>query len=134
MHSIVERAKRVLAENDLGAWTKPSPKLYPHQWNWDSAFIAIGLARWNLERAKTEIRSLLRGQWRNGMISHIIYNPEATGYYPDPHVWQISLSPDAPLASLTSGITQPPMITLAAFEIARRDRDLGFAREIYPAL
>jgi len=134
LQSIVERAKRVLAENDMGAWTKPSPKLYPHQWNWDSGFIAMGLARWNLERAKTEIRSLFRGQWRNGMIPHIIYNPESTGYYPDPHVWQISLSPDAPLAPLTSGITQPPMITLAALEIAKRDRHLDFAREIYPAL
>ncbi len=131
---LIDRAQRVLAANDLGASTKPSPRLYPHQWNWDSAFIAIGLSHYNLERAKTELRSLMRGQWRNGMIPHIIYNPAAVGYFPDPHRWQIARSPDAPPSVLTSGITQPPMLTLAAREIARRENRTEFARELYPAL
>ncbi len=134
LQSLAEQAKRILAANAMGAWTKPAPRLYPHQWNWDSAFIALGLAHYNLERAKTEIRSLLRGQWRNGMIPHIIYNPDRLGYFPDPHVWQISRSPTAPRDVLTSGITQPPMITIAAREIVRREPSAGFAREIYPAL
>ncbi|MDE3090237.1 MAG: glycoside hydrolase [Chloroflexota bacterium] len=131
---LIERAKRVLMANDLGVSTKPSPALYPHQWNWDSAFIAIGLAHYDLERAKTEIRSLLAGQWRNGMIPHIIYNPASSGYFPDPHRWQIARSSDAPASILTSGITQPPMVTLAVREIVRRENRADFAREVFSAL
>lgn len=132
--ALIERAKSVLTTNDLGSWTKPSPRLYPHQWNWDSAFIAFGLAHYDLERAKSEILSLLRGQWRNGMIPHILYDPHAIGYFPDPHRWQISLSPDSPRDALTSGISQPPMITLAAHNIAQHEISTDFARQVYPAL
>ena len=131
---LVDRAKHVLAANDLGTSTKPSPALYPHQWNWDSAFIAVGLAHYDLERAKTEIRSLLAGQWRNGMIPHIIFNSNTAGYFPDPHSWQIARSPDAPASILTSGITQPPMITIAVRDIVRRENRVDFAREVFPAL
>ncbi len=38
-----DAAVEVLRANDLGGWTKPAPRLYPYQWRWDSAFIAIGL-------------------------------------------------------------------------------------------
>src|SRR5688572_27802735 len=33
-------AAGVLIDNDMGFAVKPSPKLYPHQWDWDSALIA----------------------------------------------------------------------------------------------
>jgi len=32
----------VLEANWTGRATMPSPALYPHQWSWDSACIAIG--------------------------------------------------------------------------------------------
>jgi len=32
--------------------TVPSPDLYPHQWSWDSAFAAIGLATYNQAKEK----------------------------------------------------------------------------------
>jgi glucosylglycerate hydrolase len=35
-----DRAAAVLHDDDAGTWTKASPHLYPHQWSWDSAFIA----------------------------------------------------------------------------------------------
>ncbi len=132
--SLINKARQILAENDLGTSTKPTPNLYPHQWNWDSAFIAIGLSHLDASRAQAEIRSLLRGQWRDGMIPHIIYDPNASGYFPDADRWQISRSADAPQTVLTSGITQPPMITIAAWECAHRSGDRHFAEEIYPAL
>jgi hypothetical protein len=111
------RAVSVLHANDLGSTTRPAPELYPHQWNWDSAFIAMGLAHIDLPRAQIEIRSLLSGQWKNGMIPHIIFNREADSYYPGPEWWDIELSDEAPDTILTSGITQPPVLAWAAHKI-----------------
>jgi glucosylglycerate hydrolase len=37
-----DQAAAVLHANEQGTWTKAAPRLYPHQWSWDSAFIAIG--------------------------------------------------------------------------------------------
>jgi glycogen debranching enzyme len=131
--SLAKQARKVLAKNKVGDSTKPSPGLYPHQWNWDSAFIALGLVQYNLERAQREILALLQGQWRNGMIPQILYHPGASGYFPGPDHWQTDLSADAPPGILTSGITQPPMITIAALEVARRSGG-DFARQVYPHL
>jgi hypothetical protein len=50
-----ERAAAVLRGNDAGGWTKASPHLYPHQWSWDSAFVAIGWAHLDVRRAMTEL-------------------------------------------------------------------------------
>ena len=49
------RARQVLRRNDMGDWTCAAPNLYPHQWSWDSAFIAIGLAHFNTRRAAREL-------------------------------------------------------------------------------
>ena len=62
------QAIAVLRANDLGSATRPAPKLYPHQWNWDSAFIAMGLAHVDPPRAQAEIRSLLSGQWKSSFL------------------------------------------------------------------
>ena len=116
MKGLALKAKRVLVGNNLGKSTKPAPKQYPHQWNWDSAFIALGISHYDPERAGDEIVSLLAGQWRNGMIPHIIYS-NSKGYFPDRKRWEIHRSSYAPPKVGTSGITQPPMITIAAKSI-----------------
>ncbi|MDQ3834935.1 MAG: glycoside hydrolase, partial [Actinomycetota bacterium] len=51
------QAEEVLRQNDMGGWTRAAPGLYPHQWSWDSAFIAIGLAHLDVRRATRELRS-----------------------------------------------------------------------------
>jgi hypothetical protein len=66
-----------------------------------------------LSRAIKEIRSLLVGQWRDGMIPHILYHSGASDYFPDPDFWQTRGSPNAP-AMETSGITQPPYFSWSA--------------------
>jgi neutral trehalase len=135
---LIEGAKVILRGNDLGQSTKPAPDLYPHQWNWDSCFIAIGLSHLSFERAAEEIRSLLRAQWRNGLVPQIVFNPQAGGYFPGPDVWQSERSPDAPKGIQTSGITQPPVLATAVRRIAeaapRRDDALAFLREVYPGV
>lgn len=119
---LVRDAEQVLRVNDLGEYTRPSPRLYPHQWNWDSAFIALGWAHRDWYRATREIDSLLAAQWTNGMVPHIRYNPAVSGYAPGPEWW-----PDVPVrdaAVVTSGISQPPVLASAVYEVGRRQRDL----------
>ncbi len=140
LEALAESGKKVLATNDLGGWTKPAPSLYPHQWNWDSCFIAIGLSRYDFDRACRELESLLRGQWANGLVPQIIFNPAGKGYFPGPDVWQSERSPDAPRGIETSGITQPPVLATAALAIwrnapqGRKQDALNFLKRMYPHL
>jgi len=114
-------------------FTKPGPRQYPHQWNWDSAVIALGLSHYDLPRALIEIRSLISGQWRDGMIPHVVYHLTPSDYFPYPAFWQIENSPHAPSVA-TSGITQPPLLASMIRAIHARTPIPDFIREIYPAL
>lgn len=117
------RAAAILQANDTGTLVKAAPSLYPHQWSWDAAFISIGLAHVSVERAVQEMRALFRGQWKNGMVPHIVYNPDVSpdAYFPDAGRWDVaSVSPDAPEGVATSGIIQPPMHAIAIRLICER--------------
>lgn len=106
----VETAKRILDKNWLGSSTKPAPSLYPHQWNWDSGFIAIGMSHYDTSRAIQELETLFEVQWANGMVSQTVFNPEALGhYFPEPDFRQTERSPNSPKDKLTSSITKPPV-------------------------
>lgn len=97
-----------------------APRLYPHQWSWDAAFVAVGLARLSPDRACTELEHLLTGQWRTGMIPHILYSAEPGGYFPDAARWRCAdLTDEAPRVPATSGITQPPVHGIAVERILR---------------
>jgi hypothetical protein len=120
--ALAQRALEVLDENWIGHATKPSPRLYPHQWSWDSACHAIGYARFDQERAEQELISLFRGQWRNGQLPHIVFT-DGERYFPGPEFWQTDRSPDAPSRPQTSGIVQPPIHATATLEVYRRGRD-----------
>jgi len=135
----VERAKRILEDNWTGSSTKPSSSLYPHQWNWDSGFIAIGRSRYDTARAIVEIETLFDAQWSNGMLPQIVFNPNELGhYFPEPDFWQTERSPNAPSGKLTSGITMPPVHAIAVEKIyhnARKPRNVRpFLERIYPKL
>ena len=39
-----QNAVEIITRNDRGGYTVPTSKLYPHQWNWDSAFTALGIS------------------------------------------------------------------------------------------
>lgn len=131
------RAGEVLRKNDLGGWTKAAPALYPHQWSWDSAFVAIGLAHISVERAADELRSLFRAQWATGMIPHIVFNsavPEGA-YFPDAEWWNCAaLTGDAPRDVATSGLCQPPIHAIAAWRIAEAGGGAAWAKECFPPL
>ena len=139
---IWSQAARVLRENDRGDVVVAAPRLYPHQWSWDAAFIAIGLARLSVPRALAELRSLLRAQWSTGMIPHIVFSGEP-GYFPGPDVWRTDRAAARPDGVETSGICQPPVHAIALARIldiaeARGGDDARlarvFAREAVPRL
>ncbi len=134
----LQKAKDVLKLNWTGRYTVPSIHLYPHQWNWDSAFIAIGYSRYDLDKALTEIKSLFEGQWKNGMLPHIVFNKKNLGkYFPEPDFWQTYKSKNAPDIP-TSGITQPPIHSWAILKIYKNAKDKEKVKEfikwIYPKL
>ena len=97
-------AADVLRRNDRGTSTVAAPGLYPHQWSWDSAFIAIGLSRLDVPRAAAELRSLLAAQWSTGMVPHIVFSADATDYFPGPDRWGTDEAPAKPAGVRTSGI------------------------------
>ncbi|HEY4028510.1 MAG TPA: trehalase family glycosidase [Candidatus Dormibacteraeota bacterium] len=136
---LAEAARRVLRANDTGRWTVPSPAQYPHLWNWDSAFVAIGLATFDWERATVEVEAILAGRWREGMLPHIRYDSRRLGdYFPGPDRWPRAQPHVADSAVRTSGITNPPIAVTAALLVGRRqpdrERRVAFWRRTYPAL
>ncbi len=131
-----EEARQILSHNDRGTYTVPGAKLYPHQWLWDSCFIAIGLRHDNIDRSRTEILSLLRGQWANGMLPNIIFN-DSLQYQADRNAWRSWLNPNAPDSVTTSGITQPPMLAEAVVRIGEKlplSERRAWYKSVYPAL
>ena len=104
---IIEKAKKVLLGNKKNGFTLPTNnKLYPAQWNWDSGFIALGYSYFNIKYAFDEISTLLKGQWKDGMIPHILFHDLNTNYYPNHTVWNCGNKIHS------SGITQPPILAI----------------------
>ena len=134
-HELWTPAAAVLAGNDAGGWTRAAPRLYPHQWSWDSAFVAVGWARLSVPRAVSELRRLFDAQWATGMVPHIVFDPDAApeAYFPDPARWDTGRSPAAPPVP-TSGLCQPPVHALALGRIAAAGGAAvdGALRELYP--
>ncbi|WP_299626154.1 trehalase family glycosidase [Pelagibius sp.] len=131
-------ARRILQDNDRGGYTVPSPALYPFQWNWDSCFVALGWATFDEARAWQEIESLFNAQWPDGMVPHIAFHREDSGYFPGPDVWGTESLWDGSLAVQTSGISDPPVAASIALKLWRgaRDRDQAqaAAERLYPKL
>ncbi|WP_103563414.1 MGH1-like glycoside hydrolase domain-containing protein [Actinomadura rubteroloni] len=131
-----DSAARVLDANWTGRATAPSPGLYPHQWGWDSLFVALGLARHRRDRAEQELLSLFAGQWSDGFVPHIVFNDDLprAAYYPGPELWRSAADPRAPRAVRTSGLINPPLHALAALRLRDGERGRSFLARLYPAL
>jgi hypothetical protein len=98
---LAARAQEVLGQNDMGGWTRAASDLYPHQWSWDSGFIAMGLAHLDTGRAARELLTLFQHQWKPGKVPHIVFDPQAPpdSYFPGAEHWACAAaSPEAPPA------------------------------------
>ena len=132
-----DQAKAVLEGNWRNGYTIPSSTLYPFQWNWDAGFHALGWMYIDVEKAILEVRHLFSGQWKNGMLPHIVFHQENENYFPGPSEWGINQSINCPEKIKTSGITQLPVF---GFFLERMDQiaekkglDLSaFIKELFP--
>jgi glycogen debranching enzyme len=132
MTDLIAQARKILHTNDRGGYAVPTARLYPFQWNWDSAFVALGWACFDEPRAWQEILSLLKGQWEDGLVPQIVFHAPSDDYFPGPDVWGIVRDPP------TSGITQPPVLATAVRIMLDTARDAALADSmaaaIYPKL
>ena len=142
--ALLNEAKAVLQRNTIMVTVDgkpykrviPSRDYYVHQWLWDSAGTAMGLVHFNEEAAFNELLSLVAGQWNNGLIPHIIYNPDEARYYPPSDLWQTAKFTQHGIK--TSGITDPPLLAIAAKYVcdhsANEQKKQAFIKTILPSL
>ncbi len=132
MTNMIEQARAILRGNDRGGYTVPTHRLYPFQWNWDSAFVAMAWTTFDEARGFTEVDRLLEGQWDDGFIPHIVFHVPSDDYFPGPAVWGVQRTPP------TSGITQPPVLASAVRRMLDHVKDRAAAEArvaaIYPRL
>jgi hypothetical protein len=117
MNKLIKDAQKILTGNRKRGYTLPTNnKLYPAQWNWDSAFIALGYSYFNLNFALKEIKTLLDGQWKDGMVPHILFHNTDTNYYPNHTAWNCGNK------IRSSGITQPPVLASILKQIIDKNK------------
>ncbi len=133
---LAEMATGVLEHNRRGSWTCPSVGIYPHLWLWDSCFVAIGLATTDPQRAADELRAALRGQWTNGMVPHMVFAADVSDFG-SKRLWQSRRDQRSPRDVETSCITQPPILAIAAWYVARAldtEPRVAFLAEVVPKI
>jgi len=118
-----KRAIKVLEKNWQGSFSIPCEGLYPFQWKWDSGFIAIGFAHFDMDKAKKEISTLLDAQWENGFIPHIVFHNESDTYFPGPDYHRANLHPKASKKYKSTGMTQPPVTGFVLEELYKIGKD-----------
>ncbi|SDR65758.1 Trehalase [Polaribacter sp. KT25b] len=109
MNKLEKQAIEVLNNNWTDGFSIPCANLYPFQWLWDSGFIAIGFAHFDMTKAEKEIETLLDAQWENGFIPHIVFHTENDSYFPGANFHRSDLHPLASKKYKSTGMTQPPV-------------------------
>jgi hypothetical protein len=120
---LYKEAVSVLDNNWRDGFSIPCEGLYPFQWLWDSGFIAIGFAYYDMDKAKKEIATLLDSQWGNGFIPHIVFHNESDSYFPGPDYHQSKLHPQSSKKYKSTGMTQPPVTGFVLQELYRIAKD-----------
>ena len=78
---LLDRAARTLEGNVAKGnkpWSplrgiRPSCIIFPGVWNWDSAFHALGVSRWNPELARDQIRIFCHFQQPSGLFPDVLF-------------------------------------------------------------
>lgn len=81
-------------------------------WNWDSAFHAIGVSRWDMELAKESILGFLKFQTKDGLIPDVVWEH---GFVESRH-------------------SKPPVFAWACCILNQKEQDADFLKKVYPML
>lgn len=131
--SVISESVQILRSNDYGGYTVPTRGLYPYQWNWDSALVAMGWAKVDEPRGWLEIETLMSSQWSDGMVPHIVFHQDSSTYFPGPEIWGTVEQPRG-----STGITQPPVAAIAVRQLIEKSFDkegsLIRAKKLFPSL
>lgn len=90
----------------------PSMHRFTGIWNWDSAFHAIGVSRWDTALAQESIVGFLQFQRPDGLLPDVIF--ESGG--------------------IVNTFSKPPVFAFAAETVFRRGGDCAFLQTVYPPL
>jgi glycogen debranching enzyme len=108
-------------------FTCPAPRKYVHQWYWDSCFHAIAWRHFDAERAKEELRTLVRAMSPAGLVPHTVFWGGRARWRRAPFY-----ATESAFGALATAHTQTPMLALA-WELVAGD-DAAFAAEGAAAL
>lgn len=101
-------------------------------------FQVIGLAQIDWQAATNQIRDVFLGQWKNGMLSNLVYGKKnaSSSYISD--YWGTAKCQNAPDEVFVQGITQIPIygyVLLKLYQLAEnKEEALSFLREMYPRI
>ena len=118
---LCERAYQILMENvypDEGYLWSPYRCISPGKthftgiWNWDSAFHAVGVSRWDTELSKESILGFFQFQREDGLLPDVICES----------------------GEIIGSFSKPPLFAWATEIVYKRDNNIDFLKEAYPVL
>jgi len=106
----------------------PSMGTYPFQWFWDSCFHAVALARFDPERARIEMRSLLANAQPDGFVAHVTF------WQREKYEEMLSTYSIAYRTPYLSDCIQPPLLAEGVAAGAQGDGGDAYLTEVLPAV
>ena len=104
----------------------PSMGTYPFQWFWDSCFHTVALSHVDPERAKSEVRSLLKNQQPDGFVAHVTF------WQREAFEEMLKTYSIAYRTPYLSDCIQPPVLAEAVQAAARGAGGRAFLDEVLP--
>ena len=106
----------------------PSMGTYPFQWFWDSCFHTVALSHFDRERARAEVRSLLRNAQPDGFVAHVTF------WQREAFEEMLATYKIAYRTPWLSDCMQPPLLAEAVQAAARGEGGPEFLREVLPTV
>jgi len=106
----------------------PSLGTYPFQWFWDSCFHTVALAHFDRERARREVRSLLRNAQPDGFVAHVTF------WQREAFEEMLKTYSIAYRTPYLSDCIQPPVLAEAVQAAARGEGGRAFLDEVLPTV
>jgi glycogen debranching enzyme len=104
----------------------PSMGTYPFQWFWDSCFHTVALSHFDAQRARSEVRSLLRNAQPDGFVAHVTF------WQREAFEEMLKTYSIAYRTPYLSDCMQPPLLAEAVEAAARGEGGSDFLAEVLP--